>query len=123
MDSFFLFFFYFFWKLFLDTAVKDGDFNLGTLLFEIGNFDLNVLSQLLQYSMSQLSLVYANNDEKKLFITKLLATYGSSSGQKGPIRRVVRDIIGKFGSLTRQNYAKVKRKEMAAKHAEQAKIR
>ena len=103
--------------------MKDGDFNLGTLLFEIGNFDLNVLSQLLQYSMSQLSLVYANNDEKKLFITKLLATYGSSSGQKGPIRRVVRDIIGKFGSLTRQNYAKVKRKEMAAKHAEQAKIR
>ena len=104
-------------------SVKDGDFNLATLLFEIGNFDLNVLSQLLHYSMSQLSLTYASNDEKNNFVTKLLATYGNSSGQKEPIRRIVRDIVGKFGSLTRQNYAKVKRKEMAAKHAEQAKIR
>ena len=104
-------------------SVKDGDFNLSTLLFEIGNFDLNVLSQLLQYAMSQLPLAYAGNEEKKDFVQKLLATYGSSTGQKAPIRRAVREIVGKFGSLSRQNFAKVRRKEMAAKHAEKAKIR
>ena len=31
--------------------------------------------------------------------------------------------VGKFGNLTRQNYSKYKRKEMAAMHAEQAKTR
>ena len=29
--------------------VKDGDFNLATLLYAIGAFDLNVLSQLMNY--------------------------------------------------------------------------
>ena len=31
--------------------------------------------------------------------------------------------VGRFGNLTRQNYSKYKRKEMAAMHAEQAKTR
>lgn len=72
--------------------------------------------------MNLLPVEYANAQEKKLFLSSILAVYGMS-GSKGDVVAKVRAMVGRFGNLSRQNYSKFRRKEMAAKHAEQAKIR
>jgi hypothetical protein len=104
-------------------SVKDGDFSMASLLFEIGNFDVNVLNQLLQFGLTQLSETYARSDEKSLFHQKIMACYASTTSSKSIVSSAICGVVGRFGNLTRQNYGKFRRKEMAAKHAEMAKIR
>ena len=100
--------------------VKDGDFSLATLLHTLGQFDVNILSSLINYALNNLPKAYANENEKLHFRNKLFSSY---TNQNTNNIGHVSEIVGRFGNLTRQNYSKYRRKELAAKHAEQARIR
>ena len=97
-------------------------------------FDTNVLDQLLRHGLSKLPSSHATDKEKLYFHTRVMdcyrATVQNGQMQQGAMARDRRTVgiavgvaVGRFGNLTRQNYSKYKRKEMAAMHAEQAKTR
>jgi hypothetical protein len=102
--------------------VNHGDFNLGTLLHEIGTFDINIFSSLLHNGLNILNVEYANDNDKLHFRDELMTALNRNDSRKNILNSVL-EIVGRFGNLTRQNYGKYRRKQLAAKHAEMAKIR
>ena len=100
-----------------------GEDTLARVVAEIGIFDLTVLNQLLTHALGQLSASYASDAEKQAFGTSLMKSFNVIGGSSKEISRQVHVTVGDFAHLSRQNRARWRRKQMAAKQAAGAKKR
>ncbi len=100
-----------------------GEYTLARVVAEIGIFDLTVLNQLLVHALAQLSASYASDAEKREFGTSLVNSFKVVSGSTKEISRQVHVVVGDFAHLSRQNRARWRRKQLAAKQAAGAKKR
>jgi hypothetical protein len=107
--------------------VAHGDITLSHVVFELGAFDLNVLTQLLKYALGKLDVSYASDVEKQTFGANLLQTFSNAQPvavkSASHMRRGVENVVGDFSKLARGNREKARRKEMARKKSIEARQR
>ena len=95
------------------------------MVFELGTFDLNVLTQLLKYALGKLDVSYASDVEKQRFGANLLQTFTTVQPAKSAshTRRTVEIAVSDFSKLARGNREKARRKEMARRKSTEARQR
>lgn len=105
--------------------VSHGDITLSHVVFELGTFDLNVLTQLLKYALGKLDVSYASDVEKQRFGANLLQTFTTVQPAKSAshTRRTVEIAVADFSKLARGNREKARRKEMARRKSTEARQR
>ena len=104
--------------------VSHGDITLSHVMFELGAFDMRVLTELLKYGLGKLDQSYASNIEKEQFYNKMVGAFEARpNNTSNLIYRDVEKAVAKFSKLSRGNRETQRRKDIARRKSVAAKKR